>query len=258
MINGGKIAALLSRPGVAKRRGEKKRAETFQPLTKCTTKNTKENARGADRRASQRRRGVVVGVVPHLQRRPPQRAALHADQLHPLDTLLRSYASGRVFLAARVQTELHVAPVDDADGPVVVARLVLATRPELTAHLGVGRRARGDRRRRQHADRPRRREHLVAEGTAQVPHPEDLASDVACDRRVRGHRGGGVSRRRHHVPQVLQVLKILARHPLRDRDDAFRPRGFGEIVAGRVDVAAVARVVVAAGPLVVVTADSVA
>lgn len=164
-------------------------------ITIQVTKSTKRNAYvKIEARSSQRRR--YVEVFPHLQRRPSQRAALHTDQLDALHALLRAQAGGgRVVLSGRIQIVFHVAPVDDADRSVVVARL-LAARPELAARFGVRRCARGDRRCRQDTDRSGWREHL-AEGTSQVPHRQNLspAHALALNRRVLARRGD-VSRRR--------------------------------------------------------------
>lgn len=209
------------------------------------------------RGASQKRRCVVV--VAHLQRRSSQRAALHADELHPLDALSGTDAGGWVFL--RVQIVLHVAPIDDTDPLIVVPRF-LAARSELAAHLGVRGCARGDRGRRD-PDRPGGREHpdsLGTEGTAQIFHREDLLSARVARRYWRVHRArhGDVPRRRlRRATQILLTLQAV----VRALHKALRPGQLGEIAAGhRVTVAAIDRVLVAAGSLVVVNvrADAVA
>lgn len=199
-------------------------------------------------RASQKRRSVEV--VAHLQRRPSQQtAALHADELHPLDALSGTEAGGRVLLGRVV---LHVTPVDDADA---VPRLLVA-RPELAAHLGVRGGARGDRRRRD-PDRPGGREYLgVTDGTAQIPHPEDLLSGrVALYRRVDRARHGDVPRRRRYRATQMRLarqIELLARTLHGRRPADLRLRQLGGI-GHRVTVA---RVLVAADSLVVVDAGA--
>lgn len=183
-------------------------------------------------------------VVAHLQRRSSQRAALHADQLHTFHAFLRTHTSWWILLSVQIVV-LRVAPVDDAD-PVVPSRPLfprLLARPELAAHLGVGRRAGSDRRRR-YADRPSGREDL----TPQIPHTENL---TALHLRVLAHRRGVVMTCRRLRPQILQILQIVI-CALRDRQrDALRLR---LVIARRI---AVHHVLIVTSPVVVVRADTV-